>query len=237
MAVQHAFWIAGGSRGVAQRRCAAFVEDRPAVARIALRDEALIRFPIVHAVIREDHDALDRRQARHQPARKRDERRIDEQHPGLRVFEDVDELLLEKTGIDRMQDGPDPRHAVKQFEVPVTIHRKRGNAIAALHAGLQQRARELAGAWPGLAVSIAMRSPVLVAGHDLAARMVLLSVADEVADHQLLVLHQPEDVAHSAADAWMVLPEPSAWRIASAACGLSVPRFRPSGIVRSASMR
>ena len=147
-------------------------------------------------MISEDHNALHRRQASHEPAGERDKGSINEQHPGTGVLEDVKELLLEETGIDRVQDGADTRDAVEQFEMPVAVHRERGDAVAAYYARLQQRAGELASAGPGLAVGVPVRSPFLVARHDLAVRVVFLSVTDEGADHQLPVLHQPKNFTH-----------------------------------------
>jgi hypothetical protein len=196
MAVQDAFWIAGRTGGVAEGRGGRLGEGWPAVRGISVLDEIFVGRPIVRAPIVEHEHTFDRLQARQQLARQRNEHRIDEQHAGCRVFENVDNLLFEQPRIDRVQDRADPGDAVEQFEVPVSVHRERRYAIAAADPCLEQRARELSRPPPGVGVGVAMLVALRIPRHDLARGMIFLGVADEVADHQLLVLHQSRNGTH-----------------------------------------
>ena len=93
--------------------------------------------------------------------------------------DDVDELLEEKPGIDRVNDRFDAGYAVVELEVAVAVPGERSDALARDDAQALERARELPRPAVRIAVGVAVDRSFDRPRHDLGVAMAAVRVADE----------------------------------------------------------
>ena len=185
MAEEHALRLAGGARGVAERRRGVLFELRPLEIIGLGCDEILVagksrdrrlwpaaavghRHPVLHALAL-GGELLDQRR----------EREIEEHDRIFGVADDVGELLVEQTRIDRVGDRAHARDRVVELEVAITIPGERSDPVSGNDAQPRQGAGEPARASMRVAVRIAVDRPFDGARHDLGVAVIAVRVPDQ----------------------------------------------------------
>src|SRR6516162_11012018 len=164
MAVERALGIAGGAGGVAERGRGPLVELRPYEIWLLGRDQVLVARELgeagrrLGALLGHQHDAAVLRKLRRQPLDQGDEAGIDEEKPVAGVVDDIDDLVIEQPGIDRMADRADTGDRVIELEVAESIPGKRPDPVARFDPEQRQCPGQLFGATLGLRVSITMNA-------------------------------------------------------------------------------
>ena len=197
VAVEHALGIARRARGVAQRRCGALVELRP-VEFIGMRVDQFfvaqhigqLRRRHVRLVGHED-PALHQRALVGNGFDQRHESQVDKYIAIFGMVGDVDDLLGEQPGIDRMRHGANTRRRVIGLEMPEAVPRHGGNPVVHFYAEGGQCIGELAGAAVSFAVGVAMDGAAFhQAGYDFGIAVVAIRVPDQRRDQQRGVHHE-----------------------------------------------
>jgi len=194
--IEHTLGMAGGARGVAQRRGGVLVETRPRVA-VALRlDEFLVaqqpgQIELGHVrAIGQHHVVLHRFQLRREFLHQRAEAQVEKQHLVLGVIDDVADLLGRKPRVDRVQHHARAGHAVVELQMAPGVPRQGGDGRVAAELQRGERVGDLARP-PGHAGPVgAMHRPLHAAADDLDPRMERFGMLDQRGDQQRPVLHQ-----------------------------------------------
>ena len=185
VAEEHALRVAGSARGVAQRRRSVLVELRPLEIIGLGCDEILVagksrdrrlrpvaavghRHPVLHAFAR-CGELLDQRR----------EGEIEEHDAVLGVVDDVGELLVEQTRIDRVGDRAHARDRVVQLEVAVAIPGERSDPGSGRDAQPRHCAGETARARVRVAIRIAMDRNFDGPRHDFGVAVILRRVRQQ----------------------------------------------------------
>src|SRR5215471_8224235 len=142
MAVEGALGLAGGAGGVAERGRSPLIELRPHEIRVLGIDQSLVTRKLgeaggrLGALRRHQHNPAVLRKLRSQPLDQRDEAGVDEEKPVAGVIDDVDDLVVEQPGIDRMANRADTGDAVIELEVAKGVPGERADPVARLYAEL-----------------------------------------------------------------------------------------------------
>ena len=196
MRVEHALGIAGGTRGVAQRRGRVLVELRPFVVVGLGRQQVFVAVQVGdrgagHLLPTAQCDpALDTRTLRRQSLDQRGEIDVEEDVAVIGVVGDVGDLFREQARIDGVADGGHARYGVVDLEMAVGIPRQGADAVAGADAERQQHARQLPRAATGIGVGVAMGAADRQAGDDFSVAVILARMLQEAGNHQLPVHHQ-----------------------------------------------
>src|SRR5205807_2742921 len=95
---------------------------------------------------------------RRQPLDQRDKARIDKEQPVCGVIDNVENLLIKKSRVDRVADCSDARERVIEFEVAKSIPGESADSVAASDPHPLQCASQLLGPAFRLVVGIAVDS-------------------------------------------------------------------------------
>ena len=185
MLVNNALGISRSAAGVTKTARFALVTFVPRVVAI------LRRQPVVELVV-EAHVVLNGRPARLHPRDQAFEGCIVEQHTVLGVRGNVGKLIIEQAGIERVKDAAHANHPEPGREVPVVVHRQRGNALSRPDAKTLQRL-------PHAASVIGKRLPVSSHGRpvrprcdDFACAVLSLGMVQQPHDAERKILHCAE---------------------------------------------
>ena len=191
MGVHDALRVAGGARGVADRRRVALVELRPPVVvgfsgeQLLVAEERLERRAARHGgALGHQDEPLHRLEPRRELLGEGQGRRVDEQPGILGVVDDVDDLVGEQPRIHRMQHGARAGHAVEQLEVAMGVPAERADPVTRPHPEPAERVRQALGSPVRLGIRVAVDGAVDVARDDLGPAMKLGGVLDGARDHQ-----------------------------------------------------
>ncbi|MND79599.1 hypothetical protein D3C80_713450 [compost metagenome] len=186
------------ARGVAQAAGGLLVEAAPFHVFRRLLQHGLIavdhrQLGLRHVVgIGHDHDALDRRTVRQDGVQQRHEGQIDEDDPIARVVDDINQLFREQARIQGVAHGADAHDAVPGLDVVCGVPGQGGDTVARMHAPGLQRVRHPLGATMNGPIGGALDRPLDGASHDLAVRVPILGVIENLVDRQRPVLHQTQ---------------------------------------------
>ena len=191
MGIDHALRVAGGARGVADRRRGALVELRPDVV-LGLGGEQLLvaeewsqrRAGRHGGALGHQHEALHRLEPGRQLLGERQGGGVDEQPGILGVIDDVDELIGVEARVHRMHHGARARDAVEELEVAVRVPAERADPVARAHTEPAECLGQALGPAMRVGVRVAMDRSVDVARDDRRAAMERRRVLDRARDHQ-----------------------------------------------------
>ena len=250
MGVQHAFGVSGGAGGVAQRRCAAFVEFGPVVVG-GLRGDELVEAQqslggdagqVGHVLaVGHGDEMLDRLQLGCQRSDQSREGDVEEQHPVFGMVDDVDDLLGEEPRVDGVHHRAGTRHPVIEREVTVAVPGQRGHPVRRLDAQLGQRVGHLLGLVPDLRPGGPPDRPLGQARDDLGVGVTCRGVLDQRGDEQRAVLHQSQHAVRlastgRASSRFAGFPRPHLFRsTGGCASGSDTPPAPPRRVGASAS--
>ncbi|MNF29569.1 hypothetical protein D3C84_102770 [compost metagenome] len=168
MRIQHAFRVAGGAGGVAHRRGAIFIEQRPLELLHLLSQQLVIAAQVGNLErghvrpVAEGNEGLDVRQFRREFLDQGGEARVEEQVLVFAMVGDELDLLREQTRVDGVQHGAHAGYAEIQLHVPVAVPGQGADALAGLHAEGGQGIGKLFGALAdvriGATVDVALHS-------------------------------------------------------------------------------
>ena len=167
--VLDAFGIARRAAGVAEAQRGVLVEFRPRVAVRLAGDEVLVvdgrdaafrngRGPVLEAVLDGDDDALHRRHAPRQRFEQGKRVRVGDDHPVLRVADDVLEVARRQADVQGVQHRPHPRRRVVRLQMAGTVPHERADAVAGDDARIRQGVRQRMGAVPRRRERLAART-------------------------------------------------------------------------------
>ena len=201
--VEHAFGLAGGARGVAQRAGGVLVELRPFRQRVHLVEQALVaeqaaELPARRHVLAVGHEhvGLDALQRRRELLHQRQEGEVEEQRRVAGVVGDVGDLLLEQARVDGVADGADAGDGVVELEVAVAVPGEGRHPVARLDAEADERVGEPADALARGAVAVAVQAAFDGLGDDLHIGVDLGRVVDHARHQQRPIHHQPAQHGH-----------------------------------------
>ena len=140
MAVEHAFRLPRGARGVAKRARRVFIELRPGVVLVRLGQQRLVAIEaharrerdIFHAgLVGQEHDSANAGTHRRRDlGEQRRKGRIREENGILRVGHDERDVLRRQARIDRVADRAHAGDAIIEFEMTEIVPGERRHAIA-----------------------------------------------------------------------------------------------------------
>jgi hypothetical protein len=177
VAVENTLRIAGGPGGVAQRRGGVFIEHRPVILAVLLRDQVFVGLRLFgHAAhvlpIGHGNETLDIRQRRRQIMHQVGEGDVEEQHAAFGMVENVLDLLGKQPGIDGVQHRADARHREIKLEMTMGVPGECGDTVAGLDAHGEQCLGHLLGAMRQSPVVAADDRLLACLRNDLRVRMV-----------------------------------------------------------------
>jgi hypothetical protein len=207
MSVGHAFRHAGRARGEAQSAGRVLVERAPDNCAAHLREQRLecahhgpTRRGLRHQLLRvDDHQPLERRRARGDLARQRQQVRADDQDACLGLRDHRRQLSAGQSRIQRVTRGTHAHDRVPDFDVRLRIPRESRHAIARAHAETREHQRGVAAAAIELRVTDARNGATLAGCHHLGMRMPLGGVFEELVESQRVRLHRAVVHRHCAA--------------------------------------
>ena len=132
MLVQYALRIAGRAAGIAKAARRPLVAFDPAIVAV-LRSQPVVEFGFEADIM------FDGRQIGLQPLDQRRERCIVDEDAVLGVRDDVGELVVEQSRVDRMENSAGTDDAEPGSEMAVVVHRQGGDAVAGTDADPLQR--------------------------------------------------------------------------------------------------
>ena len=162
MAVEHAFRVARGTRGVAERAGCLLVQLRPLKISALSRHDLFIAEHVrpigLRHVLAGGHDdpALNTRALASDALDQRPEVGIKKDVAIFSMVDDVDDLFREQPRIDRVTNKARAGGAVIGLHVPVVVPRQRGDAIALLQIPGLHGIGQLPGAEKTVSIGIAV---------------------------------------------------------------------------------
>jgi hypothetical protein len=194
MRVEDPLGVAGGAARVAERRSRALVDLGPReVARAGLLEQLLVGDRAregVEVAVAHHHEVAHAVELGRQLRQRRDERAVDEDHPVLRVVDDVDDLLGEQADVERVQDGAVGGHGEVELVVALGVPGEGRHPVAALDAEALEHAPEAVDALGHLRVGGA-HGPLALERHHLLVGIAAAQPAAHGPDGELeVVLHQ-----------------------------------------------
>src|ERR1700730_4348381 len=128
MRIQHALWVSGRARGVADGGGGAFVEGRPRELLALRRDQGFVAVDIRNAIERRHYLRVAHAYPRPDIGAKfgnagnqRREARIKKEYAVFRVVQDVDQLFEMQARIQGVDDQTAAGHGVINLDVPVIV--------------------------------------------------------------------------------------------------------------------
>jgi hypothetical protein len=184
MLVESAFWIAGRARGVAERGGEPLVEYRPGEIVAFRREQILIAERIRRRAghrraIGERHPMLYARAMRAQLLDHVAADEVEEHGSVFGVIDDVDDLVVEQSRIDRVADRAHARDGVVEFEMAVTVPGEGRDAIAYGDPEPRQRVGEPPRARMRRADGVAMERPIARTADDLGGAVMTIGMLDQ----------------------------------------------------------
>ena len=199
VAVQHALGLAGGARGIAERRCGALVQIRPVIAGGLAGHQLFIAEEIVETgrgfghmgPVGHHHHMAQMRQLPLQARHQRHEGRVDEQNLVLGMVEDIGHLVGGEPGIDGVAHGPHPRDREIEFEMAVIVPGQGRDPVAWRHFQADQTIGQRLHPVIGRAIAVTVDRAFAVARHDLGRRMTAGGILQKSDDGQWCIHHLP----------------------------------------------
>ena len=198
MAVEHAFRVAGGPRGVAERAGRILVELWPVIVCGGRRDQFLVAEQVLHRELRhlasvaQRHPAAHQRELRRQHLDQGREDRIEEDKPVLGMMHDVLKLFRKQSRVDGVQHAAGAGDAVIGLEMPIAVPRQRRDAIAMSDPERVECARDPFRPRGDLRIVGAVKAAFRVARNDLTIAMPRRGVIDQTGNEQRTLLHESE---------------------------------------------
>ncbi len=121
--IQHAFRVACGARGVAEKRSAVLIEFGPIDRPAKFSDATVI------VVLGQQHKMLDRMERGLQPLDDLVQIGVIEKHAAFGMIDREGDMLIRKSRIGGMENEPLPGRGEEQFEMPVRVPCERADPI------------------------------------------------------------------------------------------------------------
>ena len=201
--VQHALRVAGGARGVAERRGGALVEARPVDQGRGGGEQRLVgdegeagerrRFHRRRrrCLVGEHHERVQRRaEPPGEPGDERQELRVDEKVGGAALAQDEGDLLGVEPGVHRVAHRAEAGHGIVRLQVAVIAPGQRGDPLARPDAAGEKRVGEAGGALGDVGIAVAHPRAVGADADDPRAAVVRGGVGEDVGNEELALLHQ-----------------------------------------------
>ncbi|MNN11760.1 hypothetical protein D3C81_1247300 [compost metagenome] len=196
--IEDALGIPRRARGVAKAAGGLLVEAAPLDVFRRLLQHGLVAFDhrqlgLRHVVgIGHHNHPLDRRTVRQDGVQQRHEGQIDKDDPVARVVDDIDQLLREQARVQGVAHRADAHDAVPGLDMVGGVPGQGGDTVTGLHAPGLQRVGHALGPSVNGAIGGAFDRPLDGSRHDLAVRVPVLGVIENLVDRQRPVLHRTQ---------------------------------------------
>ncbi len=138
MLVQYALGIAGGAAGIAEHARITLWPLMPGKITVVQREDA---FKTVRPFAVEADIPLNAGPLRFQTIDDRLKLLVIQQHPVIGMIADIDELFVEQTRVNGVDNPAHPDHTVPGREVTAMVHGQGGDPITGVHAHGNKRLR------------------------------------------------------------------------------------------------